>query len=776
MSAKTIVITLKSDGKVLASVDVVRGCDPILIGRSRACSLRAPGDDNSVSGRHARLFWKGSSLYLEDMQSRNGVFFNGKRIEKPIKVEPDGLYAIGNCLLVANALSGGLGKAAQKCHRLEFLNGDRARQIVDIKASPDSKDGGFTIGLDPSCDICLTDMLVSRRHAKLTVRQNGDCWITDEGSRNGTYVNGEKLGVKERLLRDGDKISIAYFDMRFLDRTVSHTRTHFFANACVLFILVVILSAGYCMWRFNPNRRTAADYRTLALKAAAQEQFEQALRYLDDAVMAKDASDEKMQNAATKGQVTRWKDTFERWKAIRESFAAEHIRDARVKLFDLLSETYAWDWNSTTALSMRKDAEFALSLMRLCTDASDFLKDAEQTVMQLSLLDARIAEISRFIKEKGKTMAKYPYLAKPWKYLKGFESNLSSIRAGIKQIDMTLDQIDSENADFKKISETFEKIAVDESLSAGVRNYANSLIPVCRAFEKTQLFLERERVLVTDMDFLTVNKAASALPLPSKDDCAQRAKFSDMRVTFQKRHEAYQQEVAILGPMVRNLEAAGVRNDEKGHLLTFTVSPATWSKALSFDCFRNHFPLSSRVDPTGVYDELVGIEYTYENLRELPKPPERKTSVLMSFVPKCQTTKAAFEQVRTFLAFMDRPESKDFRTGKLGRLYTLGAQILSDRDKLIAMLKKWTKDATSERAKIVAGYYAEYFSAEPSYADLRSLEMQFRKLQRQITELNERYEAEPDPEKRLKLRKEILEKGIPGMEAVRARWVEVDAE
>jgi hypothetical protein len=281
----------------------------------------------------------------------------------------------------------------------------------------------------------------------------------------------------------------------------------------------------------------------------------------------------------------------------------------------------------------------------------------------------------------------------------------------------------------------------------------------------------------TDLEFAALLKMARALPLPDNDACSRYSEFfSDVRATFQQRHEAYQKEGAILSPMVRNLEAAGVRNGEKGRLLTLTVNPTTWKEALEFDCFRNSFPLSSRIDPVGVYDGLVGIEYTYENLRALPKPPGRQTTVMMNFVPKCQTAKAAFEQVRMFLAFMDRSENREFRAGKLGRLYALGAQILADREQLIASLKKSAKEAATDRAKIVSGYYAEYFSDEPSYADLRALEMAFRKLQKQVNELNEQYGSEPDPERRLALRRKILETGIPGMEAVRMRWVETEAE
>ena len=775
MSVKIMTVTLKSDGKEIATLDVARGCDPVLIGRSHACGLRTPSDDNSVSGRHARLFWKGSSLYIEDVGSRNGVIFNGKRIEKAIKVEVDGLYAIGNCILVVSNAQKGSSSNSARYHRIEFLNGDNVHKLVDIKPKPDSKDGAFTIGLDPSSDICLPDMLVSRRHAQLTVRPNGDCWITDEGSRNGTYVNGEKLGAKERLLRDGDKISIAYFDMRFLDCNMPHTQSYLWAKLGVMLVTLIVIVTAWIIYRYS-IQPSAANFRTLAMRSAEKENFAAAIAYLDEAQKARGTSADKLQNDSIRSRVLRWRDTFEGWRSVQSELEKGRIPAAREKLSVLVGEADAWTWNDSSAPQFRREAEFANQLMRMCSDTAIVLKRSETDVGVKEMVKERIGVVEAYMRDNRQRIAKISYLVPSARLLESLKAKLDTTSRGIARIDAAIGGVSDSDPDFKTAAKALRSVAEDNALSSSIRNYAHRLLPTCESFLATQQFLEEEKVKVSDMDFDSINKARSKLPLPDQNECARLEKFSDARNAFQKRHEAYLREANILGPMVRNLEAAGIRNGERGHLLTFVSNPATWEKALSFDCFRSRFPLSSRVDPTGVYDELFGIEYTYENLRELPSPPGRKTAVLMNFVPKCQTVKAAFEQVRTFLVFMDRPESKDFRTGKLGRLYTLGAQILSDREKLVAMLKKRTKGGTSERAKIVAGYYAEYFSAEPSYADLRSLEMQFRKLQKQIHELNERYEAEPDPEKRLKLRKEILDKGIPGMEAVRARWVEVDAE
>lgn len=65
-----------------------------------------------------------------------------------------------------------------------------------------------TVGRGPANDICLHwDTKVSRLHAEL--QRNGEDWtVSDDGlSRNGTYVNGERIAGKRRLC-DGDVIRI----------------------------------------------------------------------------------------------------------------------------------------------------------------------------------------------------------------------------------------------------------------------------------------------------------------------------------------------------------------------------------------------------------------------------------------------------------------------------------------------------------------------------------------------------------------------------------------
>jgi hypothetical protein len=71
----------------------------------------------------------------------------------------------------------------------------------------------FSVGRDSDRDIFLGDVTVSRDHAVLEVR-DGTVTIRDDGSLNGTYVNG--LRVDEAAVRHGDVIQIGRFQMILL--------------------------------------------------------------------------------------------------------------------------------------------------------------------------------------------------------------------------------------------------------------------------------------------------------------------------------------------------------------------------------------------------------------------------------------------------------------------------------------------------------------------------------------------------------------------------------
>ncbi|MBV8989137.1 MAG: FHA domain-containing protein [Solirubrobacterales bacterium] len=83
----------------------------------------------------------------------------------------------------------------------------------------------LTVGRAGECDVCLGwDAAVSRLHALLALR--GGSWTLDDSglSRNGTFLNGERVDG-HCVLRDRDVLRAGATEIRFFDPSPQRTRT-----------------------------------------------------------------------------------------------------------------------------------------------------------------------------------------------------------------------------------------------------------------------------------------------------------------------------------------------------------------------------------------------------------------------------------------------------------------------------------------------------------------------------------------------------------------------
>ena len=74
----------------------------------------------------------------------------------------------------------------------------------------------LTIGRSARNDLCLEDPFSSRLHAEVRQRDDG-IWVSDLGSANGTYLNGQRLVAPARL-RNSDRIRIGETEIEFSER------------------------------------------------------------------------------------------------------------------------------------------------------------------------------------------------------------------------------------------------------------------------------------------------------------------------------------------------------------------------------------------------------------------------------------------------------------------------------------------------------------------------------------------------------------------------------
>jgi len=77
----------------------------------------------------------------------------------------------------------------------------------------------LSIGRSRESDIFLEDLAVSRLHAKILSLGNGNYALKDEGSANGTKVNGQLVNKYQTYpLQEGDKIQLGQTVLVFARR------------------------------------------------------------------------------------------------------------------------------------------------------------------------------------------------------------------------------------------------------------------------------------------------------------------------------------------------------------------------------------------------------------------------------------------------------------------------------------------------------------------------------------------------------------------------------
>lgn len=228
----------------------------IVFGRAANCDVVL--ESETVSRRHAQLIVHRNLLEIEDLGSGNGTLVNQEKIAAKervplkrgdqIRVEEFSIDFESDAADVSVS-------AFRKDAKFEITDPDileikmikkilgafdhdkRPGLIVvttpfqNLRAHVEDEETDFIVGRDPQSQLAIDHQTVSRKHAKLTKKWGGFV-ITDLGSKNGTFVNGEK--VEEKALNDGDEVVFGTikavfrnpqeFDIDAISRTMAEER------------------------------------------------------------------------------------------------------------------------------------------------------------------------------------------------------------------------------------------------------------------------------------------------------------------------------------------------------------------------------------------------------------------------------------------------------------------------------------------------------------------------------------------------------------------------
>ena len=182
------------------------------IGRDQECAVWTPSDD-MVSAQHAKVVRLPTGYVLIDLESTNGTYLNGRRIQRANLAGGDivGLGARGPQIridILSPDRAAVASPATVTIPRFEELAG-RKTQGARIKEQ-ELAAGLSMVGRDPAAEVHLDSPIVSRLHARLTL-QGETVTVEDLDSANGTFLNGRRIMRSE--VAGGDLLVIGPFQL-----------------------------------------------------------------------------------------------------------------------------------------------------------------------------------------------------------------------------------------------------------------------------------------------------------------------------------------------------------------------------------------------------------------------------------------------------------------------------------------------------------------------------------------------------------------------------------
>lgn len=205
-----------------------------------------------LSTRHARIFEESGAVFLADVGSLNGTTHNGQRVaEQPVRLQPhDEICFAGRLCYQLHILGQGAGGDVQPT---------RSPAPLRLTLIPTVRDGSldsivvtefpFLIGRKADAFTKYRDRYpdevryISGRHAHIFLR-DGQPWIEDLGSTNGTFVGSARLDEHTRRLQHGDIIAFggnhfvytAWLDQRS-EQTIAGTEEPATGKSEISFVL-----------------------------------------------------------------------------------------------------------------------------------------------------------------------------------------------------------------------------------------------------------------------------------------------------------------------------------------------------------------------------------------------------------------------------------------------------------------------------------------------------------------------------------------------------------
>jgi len=211
------------DGVVIKEVQLVK--DRTTLGRRPYNDIVI--DNLAVSGEHAVLLMTGNEVYLEDLNSTNGSYVNGKAVKKQLLQNADtveiGKYKIKYLNETSGASfdktmifkPGSAGVSAPVAQQASVVSAPAPLTAAQIHGSIKVLSGAAAGREVPLVKVVTTIGKPGVAVASITRRPHGFVVAHVEGS-NRPSVNGAAIGADPVSLKNGDLLELAGTQMQFV--------------------------------------------------------------------------------------------------------------------------------------------------------------------------------------------------------------------------------------------------------------------------------------------------------------------------------------------------------------------------------------------------------------------------------------------------------------------------------------------------------------------------------------------------------------------------------
>ena len=201
-------LTFRAGSRMGESIDLAGAV--VRIGRAEGNAVRTPSD-RMVSAEHAKIVRLEDGYVLIDLESRNGTYLNGRRVDRSPLRHGDvvGLGPGGPELrleVLAPPAAADASPATVVIPHFADLAARRGAGLL-LKDVP-LPDEPLVVGRGEEAGLRLDSPIVSRTHARFT-RRDGALAVEDLASSNGTFVAGRR--VERATLADGDVVVVGPF-------------------------------------------------------------------------------------------------------------------------------------------------------------------------------------------------------------------------------------------------------------------------------------------------------------------------------------------------------------------------------------------------------------------------------------------------------------------------------------------------------------------------------------------------------------------------------------